>query len=109
MERPVDGQICLRHDLASPADPDASDLKLHRLKTFKISNDPLFAAKVIDVIGLYLDPPDNTMMLSVDEKTQIQVLDAPSQYCSCAPARSSGAHTTTSALIRQACTSPSTS
>ena len=53
----------------------AADLKPHRLKTFKISNDPLFAEKVVDVVGLYLDPPDNAMVLSVDEKTQIQALD----------------------------------
>lgn len=53
----------------------ASDLKPHQLKTFKISNDPHFAEKVIDVVGLYLSPPDNAMVLSVDEKTQIQALD----------------------------------
>lgn len=53
----------------------AADLKPHRLKSFKISNDPQFAEKVIDVVGLYLDPPDNAMVLSVDEKTQIQALD----------------------------------
>jgi transposase len=53
----------------------AADLKPHRLKTFKISNDPHFADKVVDVVGLYLNPPDNAMVLSVDEKTQIQALD----------------------------------
>ncbi len=53
----------------------AADLKPHRPKTFKISNDPQFADKVIDVVGLYLDPPDNAMVLSVDEKSQIQALD----------------------------------
>lgn len=53
----------------------ASDLKPHRLKTFKIGNDPHFAKKVIDVVGLYLSPPDNAMALSVDEKSQIQALD----------------------------------
>lgn len=53
----------------------ASDLKPHRLKTFKISNDPHFADKVVDVVGLYLNPPDNAIVLSVDEKTQIQALD----------------------------------
>lgn len=52
-----------------------ADLKPHRLKTFKISNDPDFAEKVIDIVGLYMDPPDNAMVLSVDEKTQIQALD----------------------------------
>ncbi len=53
----------------------AALLKPHRLKTFKISNDPQFAEKVLDVVGLYLSPPDNAMVLSVDEKTQIQALD----------------------------------
>lgn len=53
----------------------AADLKPHRLKSFKISTDPDFAAKVQDVVALYLDPPDNAMVLSVDEKTQIQALD----------------------------------
>ena len=54
---------------------DAADLKPHRLKNFKISNDPNFAEKVIDVVGLYMDPPQNAVVLSVDEKTQIQALD----------------------------------
>jgi transposase len=54
---------------------EAADLKPHRLKTFKISKDPQFAEKVIDVVGLYLDPPDKAMVLCVDEKTQIQALD----------------------------------
>jgi transposase len=53
----------------------ASNLKPHRLKSFKISNDPEFAEKVVDVVGLYLNPPDNAMVLSVDEKTQIKALD----------------------------------
>ncbi|MBU2490968.1 MAG: IS630 family transposase [Proteobacteria bacterium] len=53
----------------------AADLKPHRIKNFKISNDPQFADKVIDVVGLYMNPPDNAMVLSVDEKTQIQALD----------------------------------
>ena len=54
---------------------DAADLKPHRLKTFKISKDPEFAEKVIDVVGLYMNPPDDAVVLSVDEKTQIQALD----------------------------------
>ncbi len=53
----------------------AADLKPHRLRTFKISNDPHFAEKVCDVVGLYMNPPDNALVLSVDEKTQIQALD----------------------------------
>ena len=53
----------------------AADLKPHRIRNFKISHDPHFADKVIDVVGLYMDPPDNALVLSVDEKTQIQALD----------------------------------
>ena len=53
----------------------AADLKPHRIKTFKISNDPDFAEKVIDVVGLYMNPPEGAVVLSVDEKTQIQALD----------------------------------
>ena len=45
----------------------AADLKPHRIRSFKISNDPDFAEKVIDVVGLYMDPPDNALVLSVDE------------------------------------------
>jgi transposase len=53
----------------------AADLRPHRLKNFKISNDPKFAEKVVDVVGLYMNPPENAVVLSVDEKTQIQALD----------------------------------
>jgi transposase len=47
----------------------------HRQGTFKLSRDPEFVAKVVDVTGLYLDPPAGAVVLSVDEKTQIQALD----------------------------------
>ncbi|MFT7458340.1 MAG: hypothetical protein ACI909_001013 [Planctomycetota bacterium] len=47
----------------------------HRLKTFKLSNDPEFAEKVIDIVGLYMNPTANTMVLFVDEKIQVQELD----------------------------------
>lgn len=53
----------------------ANGLKPHLAKTFKVSNDPNFAEKVRDVAGLYLDPPENALVLSCDEKTQIQALD----------------------------------
>ena len=54
---------------------EAADLKPNRLKTIRISNDPHFADKVVDIVGLYLSPPDNALVLSVDEKAQIQTLD----------------------------------
>jgi transposase len=50
-------------------------LKPHRQGTFKTSTDPEFAAKVVDVVGLYLDPPDGAIVLSFDEKTQVQALE----------------------------------
>lgn len=53
----------------------ARGLKPHLVETFKLSNDPAFEDKLIDVVGLYLNPPDNAVVLSVDEKSQVQALD----------------------------------
>jgi transposase len=53
----------------------AAELKPHRVRTFKVSNDPKFEEKVTDVVGLYLNPPDKALVLCVDEKSQIQALD----------------------------------
>jgi transposase len=50
-------------------------LKPHRTKGFKVSNDPRFAEKLVDIVGLYLDPPEHALVLSCDEKSQIQALD----------------------------------
>ena len=47
----------------------------HRVDTFKVSNDPRFTEKLIDVVGLYLNPPDKAVVLCMDEKSQIQALD----------------------------------
>jgi transposase len=54
---------------------DARGLKPHRVETFKLSNDPQFEQKLIDVVGLYLAPPDKAVVLCMDEKSQIQALD----------------------------------
>ena len=51
------------------------NLKPHRVKSFKLSRDARFLEKLTDVVGLYLNPPDQAMVLCVDEKTQIQALD----------------------------------
>ena len=53
----------------------AHGLKPHLTKTFKLSNDKQFVEKVVDVVGLYLDPPERALVLSVDEKSQSQALD----------------------------------
>jgi transposase len=53
----------------------AHDLQPHRIRTFKRSNDPAFAAKLEAIVGLYVDPPAHSLVLSLDEKSQIQALD----------------------------------
>jgi transposase len=53
----------------------ANDLKPHLQRTFKVSKDPKFIEKVQDVVGLYLNPPDKAVVISLDEKTQVQALD----------------------------------
>jgi transposase len=54
---------------------EAHQLAPHRVRSFKLSKDPNFAAKLKDVVGLYVDPPAHAVVLSVDEKSQIQALD----------------------------------
>lgn len=53
----------------------ARGLKPHLVDTFKLSNDPQFEAKLTDVVGLYLNPPEQAIVLCIDEKSQIQALD----------------------------------
>jgi len=53
----------------------AHDLQPHRVRTFKRSRDPQFADKLADIVGLYVDPPAHAVVLSIDEKSQIQALD----------------------------------
>ena len=53
----------------------ARELKPHRVKTFKLSGDKRFEEKLVDVVGLYLNPPENAIVLCIDDKSQIQALD----------------------------------
>ena len=53
----------------------ARGLKPHLVKTFKLSNDPKFEEKLVDVVGLYLNPPDKAVVLCMDEKSSVQALD----------------------------------
>jgi transposase len=50
-------------------------LQPHRMRRFKLSNDPKFASKLREIVGLYVDPPAHTVVLSIEEKSQIQALD----------------------------------
>lgn len=52
-------------------------LKPHLVRTYKVSRDPDFVAKVKDVVGLYLSPPEHAVVLSVDEKTSMHVVSQP--------------------------------
>jgi transposase len=54
---------------------EANRLQPHRMRTFKKSNDPAFAEKVVDIVGLYMNPPVHAVVVSIDEKSQIQALD----------------------------------
>jgi hypothetical protein len=56
-------------------------LQPHRVRSFKLSNDPKFAEKLKEVVGLYIDPPAHAAVLSLDEKSQSQASIAPSPVC----------------------------
>ena len=58
----------------------------HLVRTYKVSKDPAFTKKVTDIVGLYLNPPDNAIVLSIDEKTQIQALERTQLPLACLPA-----------------------
>jgi transposase len=65
----------------------ANGLMPHKVKTFKVSNDPDFEKKLVDVVGLYLNPPEKALVLSVDEKSQIQALDRTQRSLPIVPGR----------------------
>ena len=65
----------------------AFGLKPHRSETFQLSNDPLFVDKVRDIVGLYMHPPENAVVLCVDEKSQVQALNRAQPVLPMLPAR----------------------
>lgn len=65
----------------------ANGLRPHMVRTFKISNDPHFEEKLVDVVGLYLNPPEKALVLSVDEKSQVQALDRTQRSLPMVPGR----------------------
>lgn len=83
-EKPAKGQVWSTRKMAQAVGTSQrtvnrvwcdNGLKPHLTKTFKVSNDPKFSEKLVDIVGLYLNPPENAVVFSVDEKTQIQALD----------------------------------
>ena len=86
----------------------AFGLQPHRARHFQLSNDPFFVAKVRDVVGLYLNPPDKALVLCVDEKSQIQALELSQPMLPLGLAMSKESRTTTSDTARPLCSRPST-
>jgi|GEM_PF-1505703 hypothetical protein len=75
--------------------PGHHDLKPHLVEHFHISNDPAFERKLEDIVGLYLNPPDNAIVLCIDEKSQVQALE---RACRCGRASPSARLMTTYAM-----------
>ena len=82
------------------------NLKPHRVKSFKLSRDARFLEKLTDVVGLYLNPPDQALVLCVDEKTQIQALDRTQPGLPMKKARLGTNLTITSATAPPVCSPP---
>ena len=78
-------------------------LKPHRISTFKVSRDPQFVQKLIDVVGLYLNPPDKALVFCMDEKSQIQALDRTQPGLPLKPGRCGTMTMTTNAMARPPC------
>ena len=78
-------------------------LKPHLVRTFKVSNDPKFAEKVTDVVGLYMNPPDKALVLCIDEKSQIQALDRTQPGLPMKKGRAATMTMITSATARRRC------
>ena len=81
----------------------AAKLQPHRIRTFTFSPDPDFEAKLLDIVGLYLNPPENALVLCVDEKPGIQALDRRSPYCHSARRSPAPGPTNTSVTARRRC------
>ena len=87
----------------------AHRLQPHRIRTFKRSNDPDFAAKLDDVVGLYMDPPNHAVVVSIDEKGQIQALDRTQPGLPLKPGKCGTLTHDTSATARRRCSPRSAS
>src|SRR5881409_441137 len=82
----------------------AHALKPHRVSTFKFTTDPEAEDKIYDVVGLYLNPPTSAVVLSLDEKTQIQALSRTQPCCPCGPGCRRARPTTIAGMASRACT-----
>src|SRR5262249_44705162 len=83
------------------------NLQPHRVEMFKLSRDPHFVSKLRDIVGLYLKPPAKALVLSVDEKSQIQALDRTQPILPLRPGCPRGRRMTTSGTARPHSLQPS--
>ena len=81
----------------------AHGLRPHLVRRFKLSHDPQFAAKLKEIVGLYINPPNHAIVLSVDEKSQIQALDRTQPGLPMKKGRAGTIHTTTSVMASRPC------
>jgi transposase len=86
----------------------AHGLHPHRVRRFKLSKDPEFVPKLREIVGLYVDPPAHAIVLSVDEKSQIQALDRTQPGLPMKKGRAGTMTTTTNGTARRRCSPPST-
>jgi transposase len=86
----------------------AHGLQPQRVRQFKLSNDPQFVTKLRDIVGLYVNPPDHAIVLSVDEKSQIQALDRTQPGLPMKKGRAGTMTTITNATAPRPCSPPST-
>jgi hypothetical protein len=84
----------------------ARGLQPHRVQTFKLSGDPRFEETLVDVVGLYLDPPEQAVGLCMDEKSQIQALDRTQPSLPIKPGRAGTMTHDSSATARPRCLPP---
>jgi hypothetical protein len=78
-------------------------LQPHRSETSKLSTGPQFVDKARDIVGLYMSPPDNAIVLCVDEKSQVQAPDRIQPLLPMEPGRPSDTHTITPVMERHPC------
>jgi len=75
LEHAFDGEECWRKSFVDRTNLASLRLQPHRVETMRLSQDPLLVEKVRDIVGLYMSPPDNAVVLCIDEKSQIQALE----------------------------------
>ena len=100
-------RVCRNRPFTGSGAPSETCSRTAGARHFQLSNDPFFVEKVRDIVGLYLNPPDNALVLCVDEKSQIQALERSQPILPWGSATSKGiTHSTTSDTAPPLCSQP---